>query len=401
MSLVASIRLRDLSALAWSSLRRNKLRSSLTVGAIGFSIAIMMFLVSLGFGLESLTLGGVENSPSLYSMTVTTASNELQPLTSTTYKKIKNINSVKNVFPELSLKGELSLGDQKAQVTVIGVDPGYLELDDATKVVLGHSFGKDDTQTMVVTTSFLTQVGLEKTKNPLVVFGVAFDPDDFPGVAAVQNVNVSGVVDTPASAVYVPRLYLESLLGNKVPHYENMKVTVSNLDQIEPVKNELVKYGLRVTAVSDTVQDIRKVFKWIRLVLGGLGLLAIFVASIGMFNTLTVSLLERTREIGIMKALGVRKSDISRLFMFEALMMGLLGGVLGILAALFLQRLTIFTLSVLASLAQTQKIPTIFLNPWYMLVAFMLFAGTIAGITGIYPARRAAKLNPIEAIKNE
>jgi ABC-type antimicrobial peptide transport system permease subunit len=150
------------------------------------------------------------------------------------------------------------------------------------------------------------------------------------------------------------------------------------------------------------MDQIKKVFFWIRLLLAALGLVAVIVASIGMFNTLTVSLLERTREIGIMKSLGVKKVDIYRLFLLEAVLMGFFGGVAGITLAYVLQQLTIFILSLLANDSPQGKVPDhLFLNHWYIIGGAMLFAITIAFLTGVYPARRAMRLKIIDAIRYE
>jgi putative ABC transport system permease protein len=162
----------------------------------------------------------------------------------------------------------------------------------------------------------------------------------------------------------------------------------------------IIKNGYRVSTVIDTVQDIKKIFFWIRAVMASLGLIAIFVASIGMFNTLTISLLERTREIGIMKALGVKRWDIGRLFITESLLMGWVGGALGVALAFFFQQLTLFALSLVAS-ASAGTVPVIFYNSWYIVGGFILFALMIALVTGLYPARRATTINPIDAIRYE
>jgi ABC-type antimicrobial peptide transport system permease subunit len=400
MNIVTSIRPRDLLALAWSSLKRNKLRSSLTIGAIAFGIAVMMFLVSLGYGLERITLGGVENSPALLTLTINSANDKQLPLDVAAVHKISQFKDVKEVDPSLIVKGEVVL-DHIAQITIEGVDPQYLQLDDNLKLLVGNYYRPDDTSTMMVSSGFIKQFGLDTTKNPSLVFGVNFSQEDFPGTPGITNVGVSGVINTPASVVYLPRPFLESVLGKGTPHYLDAKVAVNNLDNVEGVKAILIQNGFRVRTVSETVQQIKHVFSWIRYVLAVMGLVAIFVASIGMFNTLTISLLERTKEIGIMKALGVRKGDIGRLFLIESFIMGLLGGILGILGAIGLQQFTLFILSLIALKTVDSVVPAIFYEPWYIIVAFLVFSGLIASLTGIYPARIASALNPIDAIRYE
>jgi putative ABC transport system permease protein len=398
MSKVASIRLTDLIPLAWGSLRRNRLRSTLTVGAIAVGIGVMVYLISLGLGLQMLTVGSVERSSSLLAMTVNSGNAELFPLNGKALAKAKAVGGIREVLPRLSMKGTLAL-DSTGPVTVVGVDPDYLQITDATQLVAGQYYRPEDTQVIIVTTGLLKLFGLEQKKVPLVTFKMALDADKYGDVAPI-DVNVTGVVDDTAAAVYVPRPYLEQLITNRFDSYEHFKIIVKDLNSIGPVRDGLIAQAFRVTTVVDTVDQIQSFFKWVTGVLATLGLIAIFVASIGMFNTLTISLLERTREIGIMKALGVKKTDISRLFIFEAVLMGLVGGILGITIAVFFQQLTVFGLQILASLSQG-TVPTLFVNHWILVSGALVFAVLIASLTGIYPARRATKLNPIDAIRHE
>jgi len=400
MTKVASIRLNDLLALAWSSLRRNRLRSILTIGAIGIGISVMMYLITLGLGLEKLTLGSIEQSNALLTMTVQAGSQDLRPLVPQSIESLKKVPKVETVLPKLVIKGSADLESTKAPVTVNGVDGEYFSTSADTAITIGRAYASDDTQTMIVTTEFLQLFGLDPSKTPLVEFDIALDPTDYPNAAPLTHVTVSGVIDAQAAEVYVPRLYLEQSVHNNFSSYDSAKVRVANADAIESVSADIISQGYKVEAVIDTVQEIQRVFRWIRIVLGGLGLVAIAVASVGMFNTLTISLLERTKEIGIMKALGVKKSDISRLFMSESILMGLIGGVVGVGLALLGEQLTLFSLSLLASLLQG-AVPQLFSNQPYVIASFLALAVAIAVVTGIYPSQRATKINPIDAIRYE
>lgn len=396
---VASIRPSDLLALAWSSLRRNRLRSLLTIGAISVGVAVMVYLISLGFGLENITLGNVSRSSSLLSITINSGSEKLQPLTPDRVEKISSYPQVQETLPRLEAKGEIALETRRAPVTVVGVDPDYLQITDNTQLSAGRYYRKEDVQVMVVSTGFLKLFGLDEGKVPLILFTLDMDKDDYPNLPRFTDIAVSGVVKSDAVVTYFPRPYLESSLGTFAP-YSHMKVTVRRIEDIETVRNTLIANGFRVSTVVDTVDEIKKVFRWIQIVMGVLGLIAVVVATIGMFNTLTISLLERTKEIGIMKALGVKQTDIRRLFMVEALLIGLLGGVFGITLAFFFQQVTLFIFTMLAALVQG-VVPQIFINHWYLLFGAILFSLFIAWATGMYPAKRAMKLNPIEAIRYE
>ncbi len=402
MSRVAPMRFTDMLPLAWGALRRNRLRSMLTIGAIAFGVAVLVYLLTLGIGLRVLTIDSVRNSTTLLSFTVTTVNNDFFPLNDVGLSKVREIPQIAKALPRLTVAGEAAFGNKRASITIVAVDPDYFGLDERSKVVTGVPFNESDTNVMLVTTQFLRLFELDTAKTPLITFDLQADAKRYGIVEPIKDVIVRGIVaDTSAAAVYVPRQYFETLLKQEGrPNYEHIKVLVKTIADIEPASSAVISKGYKVQTVVDTVDDINTVFSYIQWTLGVLGAIAIIVASIGMFNTLTVSLLERTREIGIMKALGVRQSDVRRLFLTEALLIGILGGAVGIGLAFAFQYLTILTFQVLALIAEG-IVPKLFVNDWYLLASAMGFSVLIASITGIYPANRAAKLNPIQAIRHE
>ena len=405
MSRLGSIKLLDIIPLAWSALRRNRLRTSLTVGAIAFGVAVLVYLVALGVGLEDLTIGSVLRSATLLSFDVTTPNKDLNPLNHEALSRIQAIPQIKTALPTLSLKGTATLtgsddGKEKVvPITILGVDPDYFLVNDQSTLVAGRSFADGETNSMVVSTSFLQVYGFPQDRAPLLNFSIGLDKQYADPPIVINDTTVRGVVNDPAISVYVPRAYLEQLLPT-VPDYTDIHVLVNSVNDVSTAADKARALAFHVTTVIETVDEINQVFLYIRLGLAVIGGIAIVVASIGMFNTLTVSLLERTREIGIMKALGIKRSDIRRLFLVEALLIGLLGGLFGILLGVGLQQLTLFTLQVLALIANG-VVPDLFINGWYLPVASLGFALSIAGLTGIYPANRAAHLNPIDAIRHE
>ncbi len=243
MSKVASIRPTDLLSLALSFLRRSSLRSLLTMGAIAFSIAVMNYLISFGLGLENLTLGNVAKSSSLLSITVNSGSQELQPLTKKSVEKIKKIPDIQAVLPKVNIKGEVSLENQKAPATIIGVDPEYLEIGNDNELIVGSYYQKDDSQTMVVSSGFLKLFGLNAGKTPLVTFSVTLDKEHYPELPPINEVSISGVINSNNIVAYLPRQYIEGMLGDTLPNYENIKVKASSLDNLQGVSNVLIENG--------------------------------------------------------------------------------------------------------------------------------------------------------------
>ena len=136
------------------------------------------------------------------------------------------------------------------------------------------------------------------------------------------------------------------------------------------------------------------------LLLGIFGSLALTVASLGIINTLVMAILERRREIGILKALGAADRDVQRLFFAEAGVMGLAGGIFGVALGWLIGKALTFGTNVYL---HRQQLPAIDLSsvPWWMAVAAIVFSVVVSLAAGIYPASRAAKLNPVEALRYE
>ena len=141
-------------------------------------------------------------------------------------------------------------------------------------------------------------------------------------------------------------------------------------------------------------------FNIIGAVLGGIGAIALVVAAVGVINTMVMSILERTREIGVMRAVGARRSAISRLFTFEASLLGLVGGVLGIVIT---YGLTLIGNPIINKQLKGNGIASsnILFMPLWLIIGVLVGTAVIGMLAGLYPARRAAKLDPVEALHYE
>jgi len=164
------------------------------------------------------------------------------------------------------------------------------------------------------------------------------------------------------------------------------------------VQDLIIEKGFTVSALSKTVEQANKIFQGIQAVLAVFGGIALTVSAIGMFNTMTVTLLERTAEIGVMRTIGASSTDIVILFIAEAVIVGFLGGIVGILIGVGLGWFFNGLLSVAASRFGGESV-SLFRYPTVFLLFIMTFSAVVGFITGLFPARRAAKINPLDAIR--
>ena len=158
--------------------------------------------------------------------------------------------------------------------------------------------------------------------------------------------------------------------------------------------------GYVTRSVADTVDQINSLFATARTVLMLLGMVALSVAALGMFNTLTVSLLERTREVGLMKAMGMKSWEVQELFLTESMLMGFLGGLLGIIVGFITGKLVGMALSFFAIFKGVGYIDISYVPLSFVIV--IIFLSLLVGIvTGIYPAKRATKISALNALRYE
>src|SRR5262245_9453143 len=185
--------------------------------------------------------------------------------------------------------------------------------------------------------------------------------------------------------------------------YQNAEVRVTDVALVESVKEDIKKRGFRAWSLSNQVEEVKRVFLIVNSALALIGGISLLVASFGISNTMIMSIRERTREIGVMKAIGGSDGEIMRIFFVEASLIGLAGGALGVLGGWGIDRLANMLANrwILNSVGQAIRRIEFFSIPWYLSTGAILFAIVVSLIAAIYPAMRAAKVDPIKALRYE
>ncbi|HWP84099.1 MAG TPA: ABC transporter permease [Terriglobia bacterium] len=182
--------------------------------------------------------------------------------------------------------------------------------------------------------------------------------------------------------------------------YDSLMARVSSPAQVAEVEQAIRRMGFRTFSILDATRSLQRFFVILDLFLGIFGSMALAVASLGIVNTLVMAVLERRREIGILKALGASDGDIRRLFFAEAGAMGLAGGAIGVAIGWGIARA--INWGTAYYLAQRDFPPeTVAAVPWWLVGAAVVFAVLVSLAAGIYPASRAARLDPVQAIRYE
>jgi ABC-type antimicrobial peptide transport system permease subunit len=226
----------------------------------------------------------------------------------------------------------------------------------------------------------------------------AGDEIDGPLVKEKIQVKVVGTIaDSQNPSMYVPQLLTDE---QGIINSTSMKLRVDDKENVPTVRKQIENSGFATEYVGDTVDQITQVFSIFRLVLAGFGMIALIVAAIGTFNTLTISLIERIREVSLLKMLGMKRTDVFKLFIGESITIGIMGGVLGAAGGLGIGAAANAFITKLAAENQSDPVQ-IFYTP-LSFISYMVIGAIVVGfITGLYPSYKAIKTNPLDALRYE
>jgi len=184
--------------------------------------------------------------------------------------------------------------------------------------------------------------------------------------------------------------------------YDVLYVRLKKLSDLGPVRKRLQALNFSVFALADQFDEIRRGFLMIDMALGAVGAIALIVASLGIINTMVMSILERTREIGVMKAVGASGRQIQSIFFFEAGVIGGLGGCLGVALGWLVSRLANWIANIwMARQGGAGAEIDFFYLPIWLIVGALLFSLLVSLLAGWYPAARASRINPVEALRHD
>ena len=311
-------------------------------------------------------------------------------------------------FAEIGVEVSVVSSDGVSELVVEEDGSGTVRLgslDDESSPVRTVSISTSSGRQAVLSRSAVRMLGIDEREAVGKTFTVSFvvvgnllpenegEIESFP-----VDYSIVGVIpDESAPFFYVPFTDLRSL---GVSDYSQLKTVVSDRSELSDIRKRVESLGYVTRSVADTVAQIDTLFDTAKTVLALVGMTALLVAALGMFNTLTISLLERTREVGLMKAMGMRSEEIRELFLTESLIMGVFGGVFGLVFGYLLGKslgliLSSFTFFKGIGFVDVSSVPL-------SLAVFILLLSVMVGLTtGIYPARRATRISALDALRYE
>ncbi len=389
----------DYFSLATRSLTTKTSRTFLTILGMGVGIGAVLFLVSLGYGLQKVLVEEITTKKSFVTMDVSPGDSDLLKLSKENVEEIGKINGVKRISPIKNLSANVTFNNLTGETTATIVNASYFDITGLNEEIGKGRVFNDKELNQIVISEQMSKLFGAKIDN-VIGKNVKINLNLFDKNGEMKKVEsdfkIVGVLEKfPQNMVFINQ---EAFKDYDLGNFSLLKVEVVDSSQVKTVRQEILDHGYAVSAISDIVDQANKVFKAITIVLALFGIIALVVSAIGMFNTMTITLLERTQEIGVMRSLGASKWNVAGLFLIESMIMGFLGSIVGILIGTSMARLFNFGLNILAKNLGGESV-NIFYSPNWFLVLIVVFGSVIGFLTGLFPARRAGKIDPIIALR--
>jgi putative ABC transport system permease protein len=448
----------DLGELALRNLREAVLRNSLTTLGVAVGVASLVAMLSLGVGLQELASKRLSNSGLFDTVIVMPRRNmqamrrpattavpvkEAPALDDDARKTMERLPNVVEVYPQIRFPTEVRYNGNPYSTIVAGVPDSargngaydgiqgsFFSGPNADEAILQIEFAKDlSEQTAgLIGKDLVVRYAERQALPPQGGTGDGSGNDmsgaggGFSIVPREKKLRIVGIIETEPAAGFggfgsgrllIPLEVASTLRAAQVndlrdavratngkPAYASLTVRATGPSQVEPIETAIKNMGFGTFSLLDATRNLRLFFTIFDLLLAIFGSLALAVATLGIINTLVMAILERRREIGILKALGAADRDVKQLFFVEAGVMGLFGGILGVGFGWFIGRALTWGTNIYL---HRQNLPSahVFSVPWWLVLSAILFAVIVSLAAGLYPATRAARLNPVEALRYE
>lgn len=362
-------------------------------------IGSISFLVSFGLGLQQIVTDNVVGDNSIRSIEITTPNSKIIKLDKKSIEKINTFPHIDKLGVAYSFPASINISGGGIDSIIYGVDTNYQEMT-TLNLTEGRLLNKDDTNSLVISTAALKAIGIkdDKALNETVEVTAPLQYADAKLEDLKEKFKIVGLIDSGQdNEIFTTTAVFDA---KKVPIYKQAKVIADDTNNIKELRTQIEASGFQTSSPIDTLEQINQLFKFFNFVLAGFGAIGIIVALLGMFNTLTISLLERTKEIGLMVTLGGRRRDMRRLFMLEASILSIIGALMGIILSYAGGQIVNEVANQNASSRVSERFD-IFSTPFWLVAILVIFMLAVGLLVALLPAKRAEKINPIDALRRE
>jgi putative ABC transport system permease protein len=391
-----SISFLDLVRLSLRIFKTKPTRTFLTILGMSVGIGTVIFLVSLGYGLQYILIGKlITTQDSLITLSASYPVESGFSISSTTIQSMRALPNVAETSAVGEFSGQLSVDGSAGLIPIVRVaEPNVFRLSGLSPDI-GESL-RVDHDDIVLSNQALQLIGMPIDSSTLgkeVRVQLYFpNPDGtMRDIGVPTPLSIVGIISDgqqPPIAIMPARV-----MPVAISSYKEVYIKAEDASTLILLRDTLVKQGFIISANIDLVNQAVKITNVITIALTVFGLAALIVSAIGMFNTMLIGFIERTYEVGVMKAVGATDHNVRDLFLVESAVIGVLGGGGGIAFGLGLGKLVNFVLNIISAQMGGKSFELFILPLWFGVVVFFMSIA-IGVIAGFLPARRAANLSP-------
>jgi putative ABC transport system permease protein len=451
------MRISDYIEQSFSNLWKKKLRTILTIFGVMIGIGALISMFSFGQGIQdniTKTFNELQlfNYVSVYPRSENyhnishsedpnapeQAGPHKQILDDDFIREVSKIEGVESAFPEVRFPAMIRFNEEE-KFSLVQVLPADVCQSGLMKLRAGRPYTSSDPNALIISDSLLRRmkvkepetaigkqielstltVDLSLSNIPNIVSflmgkGLPFSRQSyqFTIVGVTEKMGFAGPVPvrsdvfiTPAESDNMKKLSLTSIwdlfqASQQAKGYSMVNIKLSSTKYIEQVKRKMEDKGFRTFALIDHLEEMRTGFIFMNMFLFAVGMIAITVAALGIINTMVMSILERYKEIGIMKAVGASDGDVKKIFLFESGAIGFLGGVLGLILG-WLVSMLINQIVNYFMIKQGAPYIDYFSFRWWLCSGAIVFSILISLAAGVYPTMRAARVDPVVALRHD
>ncbi len=394
--------------LAFRNLLANRMRTVFTLLGIIIGISAIVVLVSFAFGLERLVTNEVTGGNALKLIDIGTGSSQVVKLNQDSINTIDSLADVERVDSTINAGAKIIDGKNSTDATIYGTTFNYLDLS-GISIRWGVGFDESEERTkspreIIVNTACATFLGTEpehligQEREFILTIPKEIAETDSGLEIEKTSYKIVGVVKNDESPILYT--YIDNLKIDGAKNYSQAKATVKDRSFIDKIRKQVENLGFKTEYVGDTINQIEQIFAVFRIILGSFGLIALVVSALGMFNTLTISLMERIREIALFKILGMTRKGVRFIFLVESSIFGVIGGIAGVLFGILVGVVANAILNYYALQSGGESVSVFYYAPWFIIV-IVVFAILMSLLTGLYPSRRATKVAALDVMRYE
>ncbi|CAH1210803.1 ABC transporter permease YtrF [Paenibacillus plantiphilus] len=408
------------------NMSKNKSRVFMTILATAMGCSFLIMIASVAFGLQQSLIDDLLQDRNITEIQVHALKNgdTYDNLKQADIDAIQNIEHIKAMSVQRMSQGTTSLGEYQSLNNTQAIVSNFqqemkagLELEEGrapandNETVVGYHFAKSLTKRDANNVALANEIYNGKLIGETIVFkATEFNPDTNKEVVVGEfKLTIVGILEKPdrewmeSALLYLSDNYNDKLFGEELPQ-ANVKVIADGADNVVKVSNELREKNYSVYSVADTIKEMDLVFLVMKIGLIFVGTIAVLIASIGIYNTMTMAVTERSQDIGIMKAIGANPRTIRSIFLLESFGIGLLGVMIGTIVSYGLSALINAAVPPILANVLDGKPPENFMFSSIPITLTLVSAGISLGVavlSGMRPAARATRIDVLRALRRD